>query len=135
MKTVSEMTAELLENYTGSPLLAFGTPEWLQAIYGIRRKVDHLYFCRNTGFKKLCKDPMSIGYFPMMSGDQDLTEDEHLVFTMYIDSLIKGFLDHPQFGKDEIDTLSQINKVCQVTLLGEPYLHLQPDALVDITAH
>jgi hypothetical protein len=135
MKSVSEIKAELLKDYTGPQTLAFGTPEWLEAIYGIRRKVDHLYFCRNEGFKKLTKDPMSIGYFPMMSGDQDLTDDEYFVFAMYLDAIIKGQMNQPKFGKDEVETLSHLNKLCQISLLGEPYLHLQPDAPEDTTTH
>ena len=123
MKSKSQRNNEI--DVSGAPQT--GTEEWREAIYGIQKKVSHLYFYRNPEFKKLCRNVMCINYRPLIvSGAESLTHEEEGVFLMWIDSIIKYRIkNHPQFGKDEVATLSELNADCQIGLLGEPYLHFE----------
>ena len=122
MKSKSQRTSEI--DLSKVPRL--GTKEWVEVLYAIRKKVSHLYFYRNPEFKKLCRNIMCINYRPLIvDGVESLTDEEEGVFLNWIDFIISERITRPQFGKDEVTTLSELNADCQIGLLGEPYLHLE----------
>ena len=102
--------------------------EWMEVVSKIRSKISHLYFFRSPGFNFLSQNPECIVWQPV-SGEggvvDQLNDAEMYILHMMASQKIKECMKHPNYGKNEVQTLAIINSICQHLILGAPCFHLE----------
>jgi hypothetical protein len=93
---------------------------YIEVRQSIGSKVQHLYIYRNPRFNSLSADPASIAVHPVNWRGGVLNEEEEFVLNARVHEIFEEFLEEPDFGRNEIKTLAEINGCCQIDILGEP---------------
>ena len=114
-----------INEHDGSKVPPITQEEWVETVKSIRSKIVHLYFFRSTRHKSLSRNPRCIEYQPVCKDGAHLTEYEESIISLFLNDTLNKCLAHPQFGKNERETLAQINTQCQTVLLGEPVFHVE----------
>ena len=128
MKSISQRIKE----HNGSSVPPVTQEEWVEHVNSIQSKVVHLYFFRNPKFQSLSQNQECLQYQPVGVNGQVLTDDEFFILYVFIGSKIKECMDHPEYGKNERETLAQISSACQRHLLGDPVFHLEQSKEVSV---
>lgn len=114
-----------INEHDGSKTPPITQEEWVETVNSIRSKVVHLYFTLSPKFKFLSKNPECLEYQPVGKDGARLTEDEETIIFLFLQSTLQDCFDHPNFGKNERETLAVISSKCQSILLGEPEFHME----------